>query len=124
MKNKTIKRNLEIYDLHQSGTDITMLSCLYGISEKYIASIISDVSTGIIGRASQVACVYPQIEKWLKDNDLTVSAFHKMITDKYKTNACCASALRYALSGKNTTLHVIKQILGVTGLTFEEVFYE
>ena len=68
--------------------------------------------------ARAVPVIYPALDRWMKDNRLSIAAFARIV-------GIPAQTLRSNLVGEHTIVKTtIDKILAATGLTYEEAFRE
>ena len=67
-------------------------------------------------------CVYPRIRKYMNDNKINMSKLTVMLFGENTT--WDYAKVRKALKGENCTKYIIDGILKVTGMTYEEAFFQ
>lgn len=118
-----IERNIEIYRAVKSGQKTqNQVAKEIGVSRQRINQVIKIVenaakSGGTSWKASASRVIYPAIGKWMREKNLTMGQFSEICIH------CSSHCLRNFLFGESKgSIDLIKSILKVTGMTFEEAF--
>lgn len=125
---KIIDRNQAIIEAYNEGEKTAAIAKEFGITDTYVCRILSqsrknDMYDVAVARRSNAECVrYPGLQKWMKDNDFTLTKLSERSGLNYAT-------LRYDLSMYSSKQcdpkkFTIDAILAVTGLTYEQAFGE
>lgn len=130
---ETWERNIEIYKAVRSGekSEYAVAKEL-GISRQRVNQIMDTLDTieSAVPKQQRVKrkfnvstarVVYPAIREWMDENKITLKQFDAMTGTPSNTQN---TPLRRFLQGETRIkIDLIKKILEVTGLTFEEAFY-
>lgn len=114
----TIEEKVAAYEMRLRGFTLQECADRFGVSRECIRQIVPDTSTRSHQRRHYDGCIFPNIANWLYENRYTYSRFGLACG----TN--CVSMRRYLIGEVNITRGVINRILDVTGMTYEEAFYE
>lgn len=119
-----IERNQEIYRAVMNGEKTqTQIAKEYDISRERVSQIIKairDKDTKPLAVTRKV--VYPAIRDWMNENRITQTQFNNMTGYGEYYSAKETPLRRCLLGGDRVSIELIKKILEVTGLTFEEAF--
>jgi len=115
------ERVLDMARMRLDGYTMQKIAEKYNVSKQYVQQELSIFSGG--GRTYRMSyeetIVFPNIAKWLKDNDMSVNALAKSI------GLPNGSVLYKKLRGEmEIGMREIKKLLEATGQTFEYMFAE
>lgn len=125
MSNNEIERNIEIYrEVRQKKNRQAKVAKEFGVTRQRVSQIVQqfdraecDVYWKFNKSSSQV--IYKGIRNWMRENNLSMTAFGELLNQKRP------DGIRSFLYGQaNGNINMIRDILDVTGLTFEEAFAE
>ncbi|ABQ23601.1 helix-turn-helix transcriptional regulator [Clostridium kluyveri] len=110
---------IKMFEMRVKGCSLRTIGNEFNVSHEYVRRILKDAcNKGALIKRECKGMVYPNIAKWLMENDVSVSELGKMSGES-------PIRLRHILSGKNInsfTIDEIRKILEVTGMTFKEAF--
>lgn len=123
MRRSSEDRTKEIISLREQGMTYEKIGERFGISRQRAYKIIYEYyyNSGVQNIEKRVdGVIYPNIKKWMIENKVPICDFVKMI-DKQKNYSVL---IRSFLTDKRTRVNceIIKSILQITGMTFEEAF--
>ena len=112
----TREDKLKAFAMRLDGYMFQEIADEFGVTRQYIQQMFSDETTG---RKKVALCIYPGIEKWMRDNRVTAYKLNKMMGIWGKN----AAPMYNRLNGTTEfVLNEIKLLLEVTGMTFDEAF--
>lgn len=112
----TREDKIKAFAMRMDGHTFQEIADAFGVSRQNIQQVL--VFAGA-GRARTVQCIYPGIERWMRENDCTAYMLHKKM-GLWGENA---APMYNRLNGTTKfTLNDIKVLLDVTGMTFDEAF--
>lgn len=104
----------EMYEMRLNGCTLNEIAERFGISKQRVQQLIPD--SGNIRFAKAInQCIYPNIRKWMYENNSNWSRFAVL-------SGLSINRIRRALIGENITKSVIDKILDTTGLSYEIAF--
>ncbi len=110
----TKEQKLEAYALLLDGCTYAEVGKKLGYSQQHIQQMFPGITERGLGRRPRG--IYPNIERWIKENRLTRAAFGKKL-------GCCDQTTVHYLNGKRQPdKETIDKILSLTGMTYEEAF--
>lgn len=120
---KTYERNMRIYKMVKSGERTqSEMANEYKISPQRVTQIIGAIEAQkTMPRASSRRVVYPAIRKWMDENHITQVKFNELVNDG-AGGSFDTPLRRFLLGGDRVSIELIKKILEVMGMTFEEAF--
>lgn len=111
----TKEEKVEAYAMCLDGYTYQSIADKFGVSKQYIGQIMPP-ECGRGARSFLAHNYFPNLARWLSDNRCSMRALADKIGFNYNT------VLNW-LSGKSEpSLYAVKQVLKVTGMTFEEAF--
>lgn len=112
----TKEEKIQAYSMLLDGHTLVEVGDKFGVSKQRIDQMFH--ATNIRVEMAAESCVYPNISKWMIANR---SGF-AVIARACETST---NAVRYALTtGGNIRKRTIDSILQLTGMTYEEAFFE
>lgn len=114
----TIEEQVAIYEMRLRG--FTMQECAdrFGVTREYIRQLVPATQNRCHRKIWYEECIFPNIANWLYDNRYTYNRFGL---------ACGTNGMsmrRYLIGEVSIPRERINRILDVTGMTYEEAFYE
>lgn len=117
------ERNKKIYQDVMNGQSKISVAVKYGLSKTRVEAILRDIVNGKTERKTVYKSVnkviYPNIRAWMIENDISLKRFREMIGD-YKV--AMDTFRRFVFGESGGSIELIKEVLRVTGMTFEEAF--
>lgn len=110
----TREQKIEAFTMRLDGYTLEEIGNRFGITKEAVRSMFSRITTesGIVKKQY----VYPNIAKWMIENNLNQSYFAKKL-------GCSQNAVSSWLIGRNNpSYRFINLVLSETGMTFEEAF--
>lgn len=110
----TKEQKIEAFTMRLDGYTLEEIGNCFGITKEAVRSMFSRITTesGIVKKQY----VYPNIAKWMIENNLNQSYFAKKLE-------CSQNAVSSWLIGRrNPSYRFISIVLKETGMTFEEAF--
>lgn len=122
---KTAERNLEIYNDIKNGDSIINVAKKYGISRQRVYQICErkemiDGGEETSYKTSARRVIYPAIKKWMLDNRVPMTQFDEIIRNM---GGYGLSVRRFLYGESPGNIDLIKKILNVTNMKFEDAFY-
>ena len=116
------KDRLRMFDMRLKGYTLEEIGLEFEISRERVRQIFrSAISRSTSLERGRKKIVYPNIAKWLKDNDVSIGEFAEKMGNKKNS----VTRLRHNLSNEHTKgflMPEILKILEITGMSFEEAF--
>lgn len=111
----TKEQKIEAYTMLLDGRTMQEVGDRFGVTRQRIQQLFPHAT----GREyKHHKCVYPNLAAWLRDRNMSRKKFSELI-------GASANAVNEWLRGKyGPNKYYIDKILEVTGLTYEEAFYE
>lgn len=112
----TREDKIKAFAMRVDGHTFQEIADAFGVSRQNIQKVLAFAGAG---RARTSQCLYPGIEKWMRENECTAYKLNKMmgLWPDRTTN------FYMRLNGRvRFTLDEIKVLLEVTGMTFDEAF--
>ena len=106
---------IDMFTMRVSGNTLQKIGDKYGITRERVRQIL--LSAIKCPKVTWEGIVYPNLRKWLKDHNLSMLKFGKMVG--FASPSLCEKKLK-GMSSFN--LEQINKILEITGLTFNEAF--
>lgn len=113
-----IKRNKELFDLWKKGTKVAVLADMFEITPQTTRAIIQRQQKP----KKDTLCVYPNLRKWMIDNELTITTLSIKIQEQCQMSVMYET-LRRVLLGYGCTKFTIEALIKVTGMKYNELFY-
>lgn len=110
----TREQKIEAFTMRLDGYTLEEIGNRFGITKEAVRSMFSRITTesGIVKKQY----VYPNIAKWMIENNLNQIHFAKAL-------GCSTNTVSSWLTGKkNPSYRFINLVLSETGMTFEEAF--
>lgn len=105
-----------------SGKSVKEIAEKYGVSHQAVSNATAK-RNGYFKHYTEENCVYPNLRKWLNDNRVTRSEFVRRMGLPPHPNSNTRISAYFA--GKNhPSKKIIDKLLEVTGMTYEELFWE
>lgn len=117
------------YDLYiadrKAGMTYTQIGQKHGVSRKSVECVLRNTGKDSDGHRfrpfTEETCIYPNLRRWLNENQLSMQKFALLIGRKFASSN--SSSVGLWLRGKSYPIKEnIDRILQVTGLTYEELF--
>ena len=106
----------------REGMTIREIADKYGVSKQAVAQACGSHNVSFFRKFDEERCVYPYLRKWLNENKVSVKEFLR----RCGLTSSGTISKRYAMYFRGKvypTKLVIDQMLAVTGLTYEDMFY-
>lgn len=115
----TNEQKVEAYRMRLEGATLQTIGDTFGVSKEYIRQIIPAIEERSWSTRSALnRCVYPNISQWLVENRCTYAKFSELI------GAPDASVSRWMNGIHKLSKPTIDRILKVTGMTYEQAFWQ
>lgn len=117
----TLERNQKMEECRLEGMTYEKIADEFGISKQRVYQIIGKPDKRIICiKKSQ--CIYPELRKWLIENNMSINALTRKIYGSVEPNN--RQTISRLLKGSNLpTKRTVDKVLKATGLTYEQAFY-
>ena len=112
----TREDKIKAFVMRLDGSTFQEIADEFGVSRQCIQQTLSDETTG---HKKVAKCIYPGIEKWMRENYCTAYMLHKKMGLWGENTAPMYNRLN---GTTEFTLNDIKVLLDVTGMTFDEAF--
>lgn len=117
-----MKRDLYLEE-RKKGKTYRQIAEEFGVSYQRVAEACSGADTQHFYPYTEKQCIYPHLRRWLNDNRVGRSEFVKRLG--YVSCSQTNVRVRNCLQGKYyPTKKMIDKMISVTGLTYEELFWE
>lgn len=116
----TDKDKVKMFEMRLSGCTLQKIGDEFGVTRERVRQILGEA---IKERKTNVdGIIYVNIVKWLKQNEISLLGFAKMLDPKANNS----TRLKNKLTKNKSELKIsqIKKILDITGMTFEKAFEE
>lgn len=111
----TKENKAEAFRMRSEGCTLQEIGDRFGVTRAYIHQILND-EMGM--RAFKISCVYPGLEKWMRDHKMPPARLRREMGVFSRTERLCSR-----LDGSTQfKINEIKIILEITGMTFDEAF--
>lgn len=109
----TREQKVEAYSMLLDGCTMQEVGEKFGVSKQYIQTLFP-----ALGRCGGRGYIYPNISKWMYENRVSGTAFADLLD-------VSPSVASYWFRGIHEPKKCfIDRVLAVTGMTYEEAFYE
>lgn len=114
------KDKVKMFEMRVSGCTLQEIGDEFGVTRERVRQILSGAIRERKTNMNEI--IYVNIAKWLKENEISLSKFSKMLDPK----ANSSTRLKNKLTKSKSELKIsqIKKILEITGMTFEKAFEE
>ncbi len=112
----TKEQKLDMFSMHLDGITYEEIGKKYDISKQAVYQIIHPVERARKIQAEQWA--YPNVAAWAKERGLSAASISRM------TGLSQVTVLRLLKGTTKRTLQVVNKMLDLTGMTYEEFFYQ
>lgn len=107
----------------QKGLSCREIAGKYGISMQMVYSACGSVKKNRFRQYGPEACIWAGLRNWLNEQKVTRRALLQRMDLEYKS--CNLERLNNNLRGKtDLRMSFIRKMMGITGMTFEELFRE
>lgn len=112
---------VNMFKMRMKGYTLEEIGKEYGVTRERVRQILKDATSGRTNNVrGRKGIVYPNISKWLRDNNLSIKEFSVLLGYAHTNNS---DKLRRLLKGKQQfKMNEILKILEITKMTFEEAF--
>lgn len=119
---KPIKAELYAKE-RENGKSLKEIAEMYGVSTQAVSQATAKIKKGYFKHYTEENCIYPNLRNWLNDNKVTRNEFiRRMGMTLSPSNSC---RLHHYFTGRNyPTKATIDKFIEITGLTYEEMFWE
>lgn len=108
--------------MRNDGLTYRKIGEMFGITSQRVAQICGAQSFPHFRRIEKESCIYPNLMKWMNDNGVSRRELARRINGG---DACDAWYISNIMAGKTLpTKPTIDKLLSVTGIKYEELFYE
>lgn len=116
----TDKDKVKMFEMRLRGCTLQEIGDKFGVTRERVRQILSEAIRQRNTNMDEI--IYVNIAKWLKQNEISLSKFSKMLDPK----ANSSTRLKNKLTKSKSELKIsqIKKILEITGMSFEEAFEE
>ncbi len=116
----TDKDKVKMFEMRLRGCTLQEIGDKFGITRERVRQILSESIKERNENLNEI--IYVNIAKWLKQNDISLFKFSKMLYPKSNSS----TRLKNKLTKSKSELKIsqIKKILEITGMSFEEAFEE
>ena len=121
------KDKIKMFEMRVKGATLQEIGDKFGITRERVRQILkSTISRETSMIRGREGIIYPNISKWLKDNDISISEFTEMLGKNKETpkSVCRISHILKGKTKQGFTMPEIRIVLEVTGMTFEKAFEE
>lgn len=118
------KDRVKMFEMRVNGCTLADIADKYGITRQRVRQILqSNISNGAKMARGREGIIYPNIKKWLKDNDISIVEFAKLLGKEENIKMKTHTRLSHILKGKGDfTMTEVRSVLKVTNMTFEKAF--
>lgn len=118
------KDKIKMFEMRIRGCTLQEIGDEYGITRERVRQIMqSSISRSTSMIRGREGIIYPNISKWLKDNDVSLEEFKSALQIEQNLKYKNATRLSHILKGKGEfSMSEIRGILKITNMTFEEAF--
>lgn len=119
-----IKRKEQMLKLRDKGYTLEQLAKKYGISRQRVHYIVGKTDERWFTYVTPERVTYPNLRAWMNDNKVSVAELCRRVygalhpSQQHRLGRCLKG------NADNLRFCEIKNLVEVTGLTFEELFYE
>lgn len=122
MADKQLRADIYMADRNK-GMTYKEIAKKHGVSHQAVAQVCAKRSPGHFKPYTQEEVVYPNLRMWLNENKVSRTEFIRRIG--WETNASASAQVSGWFRGcRFPTKKIIDRFLAVTGLTYEELFWE
>jgi hypothetical protein len=116
-----LEKRSEMENLRELGYTYQQIGEMYGVSKQRVYQIIGKSNEKYFRYKDENSVVFVGLRDWMNENKVSINALCRKI---YRNaHPVLVSKVINWLNGKNDIkLSVVKKILEVTGLTFEQAF--
>lgn len=116
------ERKEQMRQLRKQGLKHKEIAERFGVSTQYVSVVCGGSSPGRFAAVGE-ECIYPNLRKWMNENEVSRSEFlRRMGIDVHTSNL---QRLGHYIRGEaQPRKPYIDKMLKVTGLTYEVLFYE
>lgn len=115
---------IKMFEMRVKGCTLQEIGDRYGITRERVRQILQSItsrSTSMV--RGREGIIYPNIKKWLKDNDISIGEFAKLLGKEENIKMKTHTRLSHILKGKGDfTMTEVRSVLKVTDMTFEQAF--
>lgn len=112
----TKEQKLDMFSMHLDGLSYREIGNKYGISGQAVYKMIHPKERDIKNRTAK--WVYPNVATWAEGQKMTANKIAKAI------GVYPATVLSLLKGSTGTSQRVISKMLDLTGMTYEEFFYQ
>ncbi|MBY7007906.1 XRE family transcriptional regulator [Clostridium botulinum] len=118
------KDKIKMFEMRTRGCTLAEIGEMYGITRERVRQILkSAISRSTSMVRGREGIIYPNISKWLKDNDVSIEEFAEYLGKEQNFKKKKVTRLSHILKGKGEfTMQEILAVLKVTRMTFEQAF--
>lgn len=120
------KDKIQMFAMKVDGHSLEEIGKEYGITRERVHQVLSSIiSHRPAVKRGVDRIIYPNIAKWMRENDVTISDL--VVKLGYKFSYAAVAKLSSQLNGSaklGFRMDEIRKILDVTGMKFEEAFIE
>lgn len=116
----TDKDKVKMFEMRLRGCTLQEIGDEFGFTRERVRQILSGAIRERKTNMDEI--IYVNIAKWLKQNEISLFKFSKMLDPKVNSS----TRLKNKLTKSKSELKIsqIKKILEITGMSFEEAFEE
>ena len=118
-----MSRTDEYRSLREQGLTYREIAARCGVSYQAVAQVCAKSKTTQFRKISQKSCVYPVLREWMNSNYVSRAELYRRMHEGAPCIGRAPYVLGERLAGKTLwRKDEIDRLLGVTGMTYEELF--
>ena len=109
------EKYMDFLRMRQEGCTLQQIANKYGCTRQYVSITLRKISQMPRTRARR-KCVYPGLDRWLHENSYSIASLGRALALHNIT------IYKYMNGEREIKIGAIRDILRLTGMTFEEAF--
>lgn len=106
-----------------SGMTYQQIADKYGVSKQYVGIVCGKANTKAFQVIKEDGCIYPNLRNWMNKNKVSRGELIRMMGATYAHQTFTMKLSGYMRGESEPKKGYIDNLLRVTGMTYEELFY-